>query len=310
MRPSLPIPAERAGYSRRAAPQEEPGDGARRFGDGWRRLGISGEPFGTSGVARRVFFHCYVGTMVVAGAICAINVITTRHEEPQFGLVAPIIWEGTSWLTFILFLWIVWIAYRVAPLNVRPRWRLLVHIPAALLFSFAHVVGFIGLRTLIYWLRGADYRFGAFIPHFLYEFAKDSFGYVLFVASLGLVAHLLRQQILIDEPGQTLTFDIRDGAKLTRVRLDQVLAIASAGNYVEFVLDDGRKLLMRSPLSTLEGELGPRGFLRTHRSWLVNARQMTALRPEGSGDYTVELGSLKAPLSRRFPDALAKLRGD
>ena len=65
-----------------------------------------------------------------------------------------------------------------------------------------------------------------------------------------------------------------------------------------------------SPLSTLEGELGPRGFLRTHRSWLVNARQMTALRPEGSGDYTVELGSLKAPLSRRFPDALAKLRGD
>ena len=93
------------------------------------------------------------------------------------------------------------------------------------------------------------------------------------------------------------------------MRLDQVLAIASAGNYVEFVLKDGRRPLMRSPLSTLESELGSRGFLRTHRSWLVNAGEMTALKPEGSGDYTIELGNLTAPLSRRFPEALAKLRG-
>jgi DNA-binding LytR/AlgR family response regulator len=41
----------------------------------------------------------------------------------------------------------------------------------------------------------------------------------------------------------------------------------------------------------------------------VNASQMTALKPEGSGDYTVELGRVTAPLSRRFPEALTKLRG-
>jgi DNA-binding LytR/AlgR family response regulator len=35
---------------------------------------------------------------------------------------------------------------------------------------------------------------------------------------------------------------------------------------------------------------------------------MTALRPEGSGDYTVELESLQAPLSRRYPLALEALR--
>jgi DNA-binding LytR/AlgR family response regulator len=271
-------------------------------------LGISGEALGTTGVARRTFFYCYATAVVVVGGVCAINLITTRHEAPQYGLIAPIIWEGTSWLTFVLFLWIAWIAYRVAPPNARPRWRLLIHIPAALLFSLAHVAGFVGLRIFIYWLMGGNYQFGAFVPHFLYEFAKDSFGYALFVAGFARVEHLFRQQSLIDEPGQTLTFDIRDGSKLTRVRLDQVLAIASAGNYVEFVLDDGRKLLMRSPLSALESDLNPRGFLRTHRSWLVNARQMTALKPEGSGDYTVELGAVKAPLSRRFPEALAKLR--
>ena len=78
----------------------------------------------------------------------------------------------------------------------------------------------------------------------------------------------------------------------TRVRLDQILAVASAGNYVEFILDDGRKLLMRSPLSALKNELWTHGFVRTHRSWLVNPGRMTALKPEGSGDYRVELGSI------------------
>ena len=67
---------------------------------------------------------------------------------------------------------------------------------------------------------------------------------------------------------------------------------------------------MRSPLSALELELAARGFVRTHRSWLVNAEKVTALKPEGSGDYAVELQTLTVPLSRRFPDALVKLRGE
>ena len=65
---------------------------------------------------------------------------------------------------------------------------------------------------------------------------------------------------------------------------------------------------MRSPLSVVETELSPRGFLRTHRRWLVNARHVTALKPEGSGDHAVELGELSVPLSRRFPNALVRLQ--
>jgi hypothetical protein len=309
MRPSLSAAAKRDKPSRRAVPQEERGDGARRMGDVWRWLGMSGDALGTTGVARRALIYGYVMVAVPAGAINIVDVITIRHDEPQYGVAAPILWEGSSWLTLILFLWIPWIAYRIAPLAVSPRWKLFVHIPAALLYSLAHVTGFVGLRKLVYWIGGAHYEFGPFFSDFLYEFAKDAFGYALFVAAFALIEHLLRRRSLIDTPGQTLTFDIRDGPRLTRVRLDQVLAIASAGNYVEFVLDDGRRLLMRSPLSALENELGARGFVRTHRSWLVNAGQMTALKPEGSGDYTVELGGFTAPLSRRFPEALVRLRG-
>ena len=92
------------------------------------------------------------------------------------------------------------------------------------------------------------------------------------------------------------------------MRLSDILAVTSAGNYVEFALQDGRRLLMRSPLSALESDLEGRGFVRTHRSWLVNAARVTGLKPEGSGDYEISLGSLEVPLSRRFKAALAKLR--
>ena len=271
---------------------------------------MSGDALGTSGTLKRTFLYTLATAAAVVGVVNTINVITILHEEPGYGVAGPVIWEGSSWFTLLLFLWIPWIGYRIAPPLARPRWKLLVHLPAAIVFSFAHVGSFIVLRKLAYRLAAAHYDFGTFFPHFSYELRKDVLGYALFVSFFALIEHLLRQQKLIETPGQTLTFDIRDGAKLTRVRLDEVLAVASAGNYVEFVLRDGRRLLMRSPLSALEGELSPRGFLRTHRSWLVNAAQMTALKPEGSGDYTVELGALAAPLSRRFPQALAKLRGE
>jgi DNA-binding LytR/AlgR family response regulator len=257
---------------------------------------------------RRTYLYGFATAAAIVGAVNVINVITIQHDNSAHHWLGPAIWEGSSWLTFMLFFWIPWIAWRIAPAHVRPRWKLLIHVPAALIFSLAHVGGFVLLRKFVYWLLGAQYDYGPFVQQFLYEVRKDVLGYVLFTLGFSLFDHLLRQQTLIEMPGQTLTFDIRDGSRLTRVRLDQILAIASAGNYVEFVLSDGRKLLMRSPLSALETELASRGFLRTHRSWLLNAKQVTALKPEGSGDYTVEVGEISVPLSRRFPDALARLK--
>jgi hypothetical protein len=278
---------------------------------------MSGEPAGASGIARYTLLCGYAVAVVAGIGAGALDVIAMRHEQPRYGLAAPIVWEASSCLTVILFLWIIWIGYRIAPPWVRPRWKLAAHVPAALLFSLAHVGGFVALRKLVYGLEGARYVFGPILPNFGYEFSRDAVSYALFVGAFALVEGLLRRQSLIETSESALvstlertpTFDIRDGARLTRVRFDQVLAIRSAGNYVEVVLGDGRKLLMRSPLSAVERELAPRGFLRIHRSWLVNAGQVTSLKPAGSGDYTVELGSVTVPLSRRFPQALAKLRG-
>lgn len=290
------VPAKASGF-------QASGDSPRRIGDVWQWLGMGGDNMGTGGTSRRTFWYAYATTAVFAGAVNLLNILTIRHDRPGLGLVEPAIWEGSSWLSLLVLFPIAWIFWRLAPL--RSGWGLLLHLPGALLYSLAHVGGFIALRKLAYWALGGRYVFG---ENFLYELSKDALAYGLFVAGIALVEHLLRQQQLIQTPGQTLTFDIRDGAKLTRVRLSDILAITSAGNYVEFALEDGRRLLMRKSLSALESDLEGRGFVRIHRSWLVNAARVTALKPEGSGDYEISLGDLEVPLSRRFKPALAKLR--
>jgi LytTr DNA-binding domain len=289
-------------------PPKAAGGEARALRDRFRRFGTDGDPSRMDGL-RRLTFRYSAG--LIAGMVATVNilnVITDLRALPKVGILPPLIWEGSSWVSLLVFIWIPWVAYRLAPLDARPRSRLLLHLPGALLFSLAHVGGFIALRYLAYWMLGSAYVFGRFVPTFLYEFSKDAVGYALFFATFALIEALLSSRNRGEGGQAPPTFDIRDGGRMDRVWLDEVLAVTAAGNYVEFALLDGRRLLMRSPLQAVESELAPRGFLRTHRSWLINPKHMTALAAQGSGDFMVELGDLRAPLSRRYPEALARLR--
>jgi hypothetical protein len=280
----------------------------RWIGDARRLLGITGDAAGTGGMARRTFIYGFATAAVFVATINIMNVISHSHGLPDSDLFGPVVWESSSWLAAMAFLWIIWIAYRLAPPLARSRWRLLLHIPGTLVFALAHVSAFIALRKLAYALAGSRYVFGSFWTNFAYELRKDMLGYALILMGFAFINHLLRQRPIAIAPNPSFTFDIRDGARLTRVQLNDVLAICSAGNYVEFLLRDGRRLMTRATLSALEQDLNPRGFVRTHRSWLVNAGRVTGLKRQGSGDYTVELDGVTVPLSRRFSQALAQLK--
>ena len=269
--------------------------------------GPEGAPQASEIYDARVFV---VGITVLAVAVAVVNVlnvITSLHNEPQWGVIGPVVWEGTAGLTVLVAALIPWFLLRTVPLESRPVWRtVLIYLAAAPLFSVVHVAGFVALRGLIYWAAGGRYDFGPVVSGFEYEASKDVFGYFGAISSFWIAARVLHRA---PAPSyEAPLFDIRDGARLVRVRIDDILAITSAGNYVEFLLRDGRRPLMRKPISAMEAELATKGFVRTHRSWLVNAMQVTGLKPEGSGDYEVEVGTLSVPLSRRFPEALAKLR--
>lgn len=243
-------------------------------------------------------------------ALNTVNMLTAFQDRPGEPWIVPAVEQYTSAVCAIAFMWIAWIAFRIAPPDSRPVWRMLaVHAVGLLAFATAHIVGFYLLRALIF--RWLDIPFDFDLAdRFVYELRKDAIGYFIGTAAFWGIARLYGPQPA-SEPAASgpALFDIRDGARVLRTPVADILAVTSAGNYAEFVLADGRKPLMRSSLTALETQLVPLGFVRTHRSWLVNAARVTELRPERSGDYTVALGAIEAPLSRRFPAALAQLRG-
>lgn len=242
-------------------------------------------------------------------ALNTVNVFTALQDRPGVPWIVPAVEQYTSAICAIGFMWIGWIAFRIAPPDSRPLWRmLLVHAVGLMTFATAHIASFYLLRLLAFRLLGIPFDFDL-AERFVYELRKDAVGYFIGIAGFWALwrAFAPPAEAPASAPAAP-TYDIRDGARLMRVPAAEILAARSAGNYVEFLLADGRKPLMRSSLAAVETGLVPLGFVRTHRSWLVNAARVTELRPEKSGDYGVRLGDLAAPLSRRFPEALARLR--
>ncbi|MDO9335656.1 MAG: LytTR family DNA-binding domain-containing protein [Caulobacter sp.] len=275
----------------------------------------SGDATGTNGADpaadRRAFWICMAGALLFIAAINTVNALSWLSEDPHAALARVIVTEASSGLTAIALLWIPWLTLKRLPLDRPPLWRTLgLHLAALLVFSALHVAAFSLLRLVVLGALGIDYEVGPWLNRFVYELRKDALYYAMVMVTFWLVRdRILRRAAPAAAAAEPATFDIRDGARLVRAELADILAVSSAGNYAEFHLADGRRPLMRASLASLEARLGAQGFVRTHRSWLVNAARVTELTPEGSGDYAVTVGGVVAPLSRRFPQALARLRG-
>lgn len=88
-----------------------------------------------------------------------------------------------------------------------------------------------------------------------------------------------------------------------------VLYVKAEGDYVRLVADEGR-FLVRTALSELERRWRPHGFVRVHRSYLVNLRRAAEIRPELGGGATMVLGDgSEIPIARRqVPELRRRLR--
>jgi DNA-binding LytR/AlgR family response regulator len=275
-----------------------------------RELVTSGAPGGTSGDAG--FWRGLSIIVALLAAVCTVNVLSNLHDASRIGRALPvwepIAWEGTSAVTNLIGVMAIWLAVKLAPPTGRWARFAGIHVLGSLAYSAIHVGGMVPLRALIYALAGQHYVFAA--GDVLYEYRKDVLAYVGFAAIFWLAPRLTARA----EPPPTATrvevFEIVEGTRLLRVPVGDIVAVRAAGNYVEFLLSDGRRPLMRAPLIEVEGALAPSGFLRTHRSWVVNPARVRALEPAGSGDYQLSLDTGEtAPVSRRFPQALERLRG-
>ena len=281
----------------------------------------SGEASGTGGARLQPVLRAFALIAGFVALVDVVNVLTALHDAARRGqaLAAwePITWEATSGVAELIACPIIYAALRGAPTGRRP-WgpTLLIHAGASLIFSALHVVLMMAMRIAIYGALGFHYHVEAGAAP--YEYRKDLLAYIVLAGVFQVLAGRRPRPAEAADPAPSAAsptriseaFDIVEGARTWRVRLDEIVALRAAGNYVEFLLEDGRRPLMRATLRDLETRLEPSGFKRTHRSWLVNAHHIRGFKPAGSGDYHVTLNAgVTAPLSRRFTGVLDRLRG-
>lgn len=274
----------------------------------WHAAGTSGRPSVSNGTSR--LLRGYGVVVAVVGLVNLFNVLNVMHEVARAGRTLavwqPIMWEGSSFVATLAACWTVVAALRAAPPTAPIGARFLSrHAAASVVYSAQHIAGMVALRYAVCAAIGHPYHFP--LGDVPYEYRKDFLAYVILAAIFWACIH--PPAIAATTTAHDPFFDITESGRLLRVRPNDILALRAAGNYVEFALADGRKKLMRTTLRDLEATFDGFGFVRTHRSWIVNPRRMAQLRPTGSGDFVIALDQGgEIPVSRRFPDAVRRLR--
>lgn len=104
------------------------------------------------------------------------------------------------------------------------------------------------------------------------------------------------RKIAIKAKGRILFLDLSD-----------VMAVKAEGNYVLLQQQTGSYLL-RESLSALAEKLKPHGFIRIHRSVLVNSSLVEEVRPCVTGEYLLRLrGGKQYTASRSYKKNLSSL---
>lgn len=119
-----------------------------------------------------------------------------------------------------------------------------------------------------------------------------------FVVYAGTCAVIVWRQNKIGSRAETApVFKVRQGPRTILIDLPSVDWIEACGNYVDFHRG-GESFLVRKSLSALEQDAKKFGFLRSHRSALVNMSRITSL-VSADGNWVELKGGDRVPLSRR-----------
>lgn len=128
---------------------------------------------------------------------------------------------------------------------------------------------------------------------------------VLFTSFILLIRHYFIDQSAIDslEEKQAIVdqgyFTVRSNRQTSRISYDDLVYLESLGDYIEFHLDDGGKISSKEKISHMENRL-PAGFLRIHRSFIVNRSKISSFAMDH-----VMMGEKELPISRSYKQKVA-----
>jgi len=100
---------------------------------------------------------------------------------------------------------------------------------------------------------------------------------------------------------------IKVKGKILFINLSDVVAVQAEGNYVS-VQQNGTSYLLRESISALAEKLEPQGFIRIHRSILVNTSFVEEIRPYSTGEYGLRVkGGKEYTVTRTYKKNLKSL---
>jgi hypothetical protein len=291
-----------------------------------RARGDEASPPGTSGWRGGINgdWTMFAAIAAVALAIGIVNALSGAQDAAwrgdSYDIGRRLFWELSSIIVILLLVPILAQAVR----RIRQARGLAIRIgvaAAALLgFSALHITGMVGLRKLLLWLAGGAYDFHFSLATVLYEFRKDAVTALLLGATLWLIesrrelrkaarAAASMPTAPLEQPSPDLIW-LRDGTSRIRVAPRDILWVASAGNYIEYILANGTQHLIRGTLAATESELARFAIVRVHRTRLANLDRVSGVdfKPSGDFELTFDNGQTLGG-SRRYRPAVASLGG-
>jgi hypothetical protein len=247
--------------------------------------------------------------VVVAVITATSDIMDLARAGSDIHWAAPVLWEATSAVSIIALAPLIGVALRRWP----PRednvvQAGLIHLGLTIPFSLGHVLAIWVTREAVYAAVGAHYGFfdDGVAMTLLYEWRKD----VLSYAAIAAVFWWFQRQAERpppERPGDD-RIEIRDGGAVVFLAPGELFWVEAAGNYVEFHTG-ARVHLARGTLTAWEARLAARGFVRVHRSRLINRARIASIKPTPSGDVEITLSDGRTLAgSRRYRDALENAR--
>jgi two-component system LytT family response regulator len=120
-----------------------------------------------------------------------------------------------------------------------------------------------------------------------------------------LLEDLPRFQTLVHQAPVRIAIKAR--GRIIFVAPGDILSVSAEGNYVLLQRDDG-SLLLRESISAMEDRLKPYGFIRIHRSLLINSLLVDEVRPLPTGEYRLGMrGGREYTVTRSYKKNLREI---
>ncbi len=126
-----------------------------------------------------------------------------------------------------------------------------------------------GAETLLVFVTSHDALVYSSFQYHPFGFIRKSH----FDEEIGSVA----QSLISELQKRTECFTFKTGEGIFKVRFSDILYFESESNYIHLHCTD-RLFRFRGTIASLESELSPRGFIRTHKGFLVNQQHIFAIQ--------------------------------